>query len=236
MMNKRKNKTIIIHSKIAYGYVGSNTTSLVLQMNGIDTITIPTILYSNHLGLPTIGGGIISDSLFADILDGVLKLNIFDEVSSIITDYIGSTEQIRITAEFIKKIQSLNPEISYLCDPVMGDTNVGTYVPQDVPQAIIKHLVPLADLLTPNVFELEYIYGKSFSSTKEILSFFEREKSISQPKIVVTGCVFKETPRDRIDIIIIEPNQNKVIEASRISVNPPGTGELFTAHLHLRNL
>lgn len=230
MTNTKRNKTIIIHSKVSYGYVGSSTTSLVLQMGGQDVITIPTVLYSNRLGLPTVGGGAISDSLFFDILNGILKLNILDEVSSIITGFIGSASLVKMTADFVNAIKKSNPEIIYLCDPIMGDMHGGLYVPQEVPPVIMQELLPLADLLTPNHFEMQQIVGHPFHSLEE---FAQEPFKNATKQIAVTGCHFSNTPHEMIDTIAIENNEPNLIRTRHVNVEPPGTGEMFAAHLHL---
>ena len=182
-----ENTIIIIHSRVAIGYVGSNTTSFVLQMGGYEVITVPTVLYSNHLGYTTVGGGKIAEDLFSDILKGILKLEILKDVSTIITGFIGSAEQVRITADFIRTIKKCNPEILYLCDPVMGDTDKGQYVEPDVPNAIIEHLVPLADMLTPNQFEAERIVKKQIDNVEDIVQLLQERVDLSKQKIVITN-------------------------------------------------
>lgn len=44
-----------------------------------------------------------------------------------------------------------------VCDPVMGD-NGKLYVPEALNEIYKKEILPLADVLTPNEFELEYVY------------------------------------------------------------------------------
>lgn len=44
--------------------------------------------------------------------------------------------------------------MSIVCDPVMGD-NGHMYVPQELKEIYEKEIVPLADIVTPNQFELE---------------------------------------------------------------------------------
>lgn len=232
-MSKARNTTIIIHSKLSYGYVGCNTTSFVLQMNGRDVITIPTVLYSNHLSLPTVGGGIVPAPLFSDLLEGILRLNILDEVSTIITGYIGSSELVKITADFIDTVKKKHSEITYLCDPVMGDMDRNLYVPEDVPQAIIKYLIPLANILTPNQFEFERIIGKPIHSIENLTDLFQEYSTLPHQQLVITGCQLKNTPTQMIENIVIRNGEYEIINVSQININPPGTGELFTANLHL---
>ena len=231
-----ENTIIIIHSRVAIGYVGSNTTSFVLQMGGYEVITVPTVLYSNHLGYTTVGGGKISEDLFSDILKGILKLEILKDVSTIITGFIGSAEQVRITADFIRTIKKCNPEILYLCDPVMGDTDKGQYVEPDVPNAIIEHLVPLADMLTPNQFEAERIVKKQIDNVEDIVQLLQERVDLSKQKIVITGGDFDVSRKDLIDNCIVENKNCDIIKTRKIDLHPPGTGELFTAHLCLSML
>jgi pyridoxine kinase len=233
-MNKAKNKTIIIHSKVSYGYVGSSTTALVLQMGGFDVLTVPTVLYSNRLGYPTVGGGIVPEDLFAGVLEGILKLDIADEISTVITGFIGSVKQIEITAAFITRIKQANPAIRFLCDPVMGDTDKGLYVPGDIPAALIKHLIPLADMLTPNPFEMERITGIAVDPEKNTIQTWKDSFDLARQTIVLTGG--HTTEKNSIDIYVIKNNQCDIIKSKKINIHPPGTGELFTAHLQLSML
>lgn len=228
-----KSRTIIIHSKLSNGYVGSNTTSLVLQLGGYDVITVPTVLYSNYLGTSIVGGGKVSEDLFSSILDGVLALNVLKDVSTIITGFIGSAEQVRITAHFIKKMKAYKPEILYLCDPVMGDTDKGQYVESDVPKALVEYLVPLADLLTPNQFEVENIINKPIDTIKNIPRLLADNFDLSKQKIVITSGISDVSRTDLIYNCIVENKNCDIIKTKKIDLHPAGTGELFTAHLYL---
>lgn len=198
-----------------------------------DVITIPTVLYSNHLNLPTVGGGVVPASLFSDLLEGVLKLNILNQVSTIITGYMGSSEQVKITANFVVAVKKTHPDITYLCDPVMGDMGRNLYVAQDVPQALIAHLMPLADILTPNQFEFEQIVGKPIGSVEDLTQLFQQHPILPHQQFVVTGCQLQSTPAQMLENLVAENGKLNIVSIGQINVNPPGTGELFTAHLHL---
>src|SRR5690606_20150683 len=199
-----ENKTIIIHSKVSIGYVGSNTTSFVLQTGGYEVITIPTVLYSNHLGHTTVGGGKIPEDLFSAILKGILKLEILKGVSTVITGFMGSAKQVMIIADFIRTIKKYKPETLYLCDPVMGDTDTGQYVEPDVPNAIIEHLVPLADLLTRIQFEAEWIINKRLGDLHNIGLALREQSDLSKQKLVTTGRGFGGLRRDLIYICTLD--------------------------------
>lgn len=231
-MRNKRNKTIIIHSKVAYGYVGGNMTSLVLQLSGQDVISVPTIILSNRYGLPTVGGGIVPSTIFQDVLDGILKLKILDEVSSVITGYIGSTELIKAAAEFIGEIKSTHPEITYLCDPVMGDVSSGLYVSSDVPSAIVEHLLPLADFLTPNQFEMQTIVEKKITSYIDAIECIHKEDKFKNKGLIITGCRFESTKTNFLNLLLAENANYMLLDVEYVPIDPPGTGELFAAHVH----
>jgi len=228
-MHIDKKKTIIIHSKVAYGYVGSNTTALVLQLAGQDVISVPTVVLSNRYGLPTVGGGLMPRDLFQAVLDGILDLEILDEVSTIVTGYIGSAELVEITAQFISTIKAQHPEIVYVCDPVMGDQPQGLYVKEEVPQALLTHLVPLADVLTPNQFEMETILNEKITTYEQLKERIQQHAMLQKKDIWVTGCRFVNERDSSLYITIKEQQQYHLITTAYVAVDPPGTGELFTA-------
>lgn len=221
-------KTIVIHSKVAYGYVGSNTTSLVLQLAGQDVISVPTVVLSNRYGLPTVGGGLLPETLFQDVLDGILKLNILDEVSTILTGYIGSAELVKRTALFITQIKKSHPDIVYVCDPVMGDQPQGLYVNQEVPNAMVQYLLPLADVLTPNQFEMEIILQQKITTEQQVIDSIANHEILKYKDILVTGCRLTEAT-DTLQIIVKQKKFYDRITTNYVPIDPPGTGELFAA-------
>ncbi len=209
-----------------------NTTSLVLQISGHEVVTIPTVLYSNHLSLPTFGGGIIPDELFSSVLDGILQPGILHNVSAILTGFIGSALQVKLAAGFIRTLKNQNPEIRYLCDPVMGDTDKGQYVPADIPEAILTHLVPLADLLTPNQFEATRMLQHTTAAAEDIIGQLRQRFDLQRQKVVITSYEFDQPERDFVYKCAVAGNSSEIIKTRKINLHPAGTGELFTAHLH----
>ncbi|CAF4002559.1 unnamed protein product, partial [Rotaria sp. Silwood1] len=66
----------------------------------------------------------------------------------ILTGYMGSGELLHVVAEYVRLIKSKSPHVKYLCDPVIGDNGE------------LNVVLPLADIVTPNDFELEQLLGK----------------------------------------------------------------------------
>ena len=57
-------------------------------------------------------------------------------------------------ASVVSHLKSVNPALVYVCDPVMGDTGPGLYVPPDLLPVYKSQILPLADVCLPNQFEV----------------------------------------------------------------------------------
>lgn len=224
---------IIIHSMVSFGYVGNNTISSVLQMGEIEVVAVPTVLYSNHLGHSTVGGDKISEDLLASVLDGILELGIIKKITTIITGFIGSAEQVKIIADFVERTKKLKPEIRYLCDPVMGDTDKGQYVDPNVPNALIKQLVPLADLLTPNQYEMETIIGRQINIDADMSKLVKEQFNLTKQEVIITGVNFEILRKKSIYNYILTGKSCSIIKGQKLDLHPPGTGDMFTAYICL---
>lgn len=106
-----------------------------------------------------------------------LQINDLDNVSHLLTGYVGSASFLEQVYETVKQLKKKNPELVYgmnncfsrnpwipiqetynlefsVCDPVMGD-NGQMYVPEELLEIYRDKLIPLADVITPNQFEVE---------------------------------------------------------------------------------
>ena len=87
--------------------------------------------------------------------------------SHVINGYIGAPSFLEKLAEVIKKMKELNPGLTYVCDPVMGDFGPGMYVPESLLPLYRKTIVPLADVCVPNQFEAELIVEKKIKNESD---------------------------------------------------------------------
>ncbi len=156
-------KVLIISSTVASSRVGASAASFCLQRLGIETVVLPTTLMGRHPGWGAPGGGAVATQQLRDIWEGVKAQDIhFDAV---LTGYMGETSHIDLCADIISHLRVKNPKITVAVDPVMGDgpadaKNISDgrlYIPEDRALAMITRLIPLADFITPNLWELGYI-------------------------------------------------------------------------------
>ncbi len=111
-----------------------------------------------HPGWGAPGGGAVEAARLRDIWQGVKAQDI--HVDAVLTGYMGETAHVDLCTEIISHVRQANPSAIIAIDPVMGDHG-RLYIPEDRARAIIDHLVPQADFITPNLWELNYIQDHS---------------------------------------------------------------------------
>jgi pyridoxine kinase len=222
---------ISIQSQVAYGHVGNNAAVFPMQMRGIDVIAVPTTLLSNRPGYPTIRGRILDADLVADLLVGIEERGAVDSCQMILSGYLGSPEIAVVVAEFIARWKKANPKLIYCCDPVLGDSEPGLFVQAGIPPIFRDVLCPLADIITPNHFELEWLFGSKATTIDEVVKSAQYLSARGPSTVVVTGAQLADRPADQIDTIAIEGSSIWRLGTPRLPVRPFGTGDLFASLL-----
>jgi pyridoxine kinase len=103
-------------------------------------------------------------------------------------------------------------------------------VPQPTAEAIRDRLMPLADVVTPNLFELQWLTGRGVSAPEEIVTV-ARE---APPETVLVTSMHGTAP-DRIGNLLGTGNLALLAEHERLAHPPNGAGDL-TAALFLGGL
>jgi pyridoxine kinase len=154
---------LILGSHVASSRVGGTLVNLALALSPfeIEPIHVPTTLLGRHPGWGPPGGGPVPDDLFSGMLEGIATNGLFAGIDAVLTNYFANPAQVEIAARAIDAIKAANPKAFVVVDPVMGDTPAGLYVNQDIATALGEHLVPRADYVTPNLWELGYMTGLS---------------------------------------------------------------------------
>jgi len=227
----RKDKILSIQSKLIYGYVGSNVAELAIQLHGFDVISFPTVYLAAHTQHRPIYGTAIAPELFADFIIGINNLNILKDVPCAITGYIGSIPILKQISDYIGELKKNYSDITYICDPVMGDVETGLYVSKDVCDHIEHTLLPKCDIMTPNFFEFEYLAGQKIHTIEDIKNAVNTNRLLSDRSVIITSCMLEDTPPNTLETIILT---NKLVEricTERVNIETTGTGDFFTSLL-----
>ncbi|WP_159009325.1 pyridoxal kinase PdxY [Bradyrhizobium sp. S69] len=226
---------ISIQSQVAYGHVGNSAATFPMQMHGIDVVAVPTTLLSNRPGYPTIRGRVLEAQLVSDLLLGVEERGAVETSSMILSGYLGSAEIAAVVADFVARAKARNPKLAYCCDPVLGDRDRGLFVHADIPPLVRDLLCPLADIITPNHFEFEWLCGAKTTTLDQMIAQAQTLLARGPSPIVVTSAELADTPDNAIETIAIEQTNNGVkawrVRTPKLPINPSGTGDLFASLL-----
>ena len=228
---------ISIQSQVAYGHVGNSAAVFPMQMHGIDVIAVPTTLLSNRPGYPTIRGRVLDAQLVADLLLGVEERGALDTCRMILSGYLGSPEIAAVVADFVQRAKARNPALLYCCDPVLGDRDRGLFVQADIPPLVRDRLCRLADIITPNHFEFEWLCGAKATTTDQAIAQAQALLARGPSTIVVTSAELADVPHGQIETLAVERSKERFEELSKawrvrtpkLPISPSGTGDLFAA-------
>jgi pyridoxine kinase len=226
---------ISIQSQVAYGHVGNSAAVFPLQIHGIDVVAVPTTLLSNRPGYPTIRGRVLDAELVADLLLGIEERGAVDGCRMILSGYLGSPEIAAVVADFVARARARNPALLYCCDPVLGDRDRGLFVQAAIPKLVRDRLCPLADILTPNHFEFEYLVGAktttktTAATSSEVIAQSQTLLARGPSTVVITSTELSDTPDGQIETLAVERSQSWRVRTPRLPINPSGTGDLFAA-------
>jgi len=226
-----KTSIISIQSQVVHGHVGNSAAVLTMQLHGLNVAAVPTTLLSNTPHFETMRGRVLEPELVGDLLRGVEERGLIETSRYIVSGYLGSRSNGELVAAFVRRARQLNPAIKYICDPVMGDANLGVFVPDQVIECLIDELVPMADVITPNFFEIGLITNHSPSSMAQLQTAVEKVTVVRQAKVVVTSCILPDTPENMLENIVFHGSQISRLPSPLLPIVPVGTGDLFTGLL-----
>ncbi len=215
-------RILSISSFVTRGRVGNSIAVSVLEGLGHEVWAIPTILLSARPGLGTISPVPIPAKSITEIVAIFEADRVLSSVDGLLTGYLSSADHVKAAAEAVARAKSANPDLLYLCDPVMGDEGKGLYIDKDAANLIRNELVPLAGVITPNAFELKWLAESDSEDLADLAHQME-------PDIIAVTSASSNT--DKISNLLCTSGEIQECTSPRIFDVPNGTGDLFSALL-----
>ena len=212
---------LILSSHVAASPVGGTAQARVLAALGYETILAPTVLFGRHPGLGAPGGGAVSATDFEGMLQGIEASGAYPILSGLITGYFANPAQIITAAAAIDAARLVNPGVKIIVDPIMGDSGKGLYVGEAVADAIAAHLIPRADLVAPNAWELGRLTDRNVADTASALA---AARALGRP-VMVSSIPLREA----IGVVYVAAVQAWFAGHRRLPSAPNGTGDRLTA-------
>ncbi len=222
-----------IQSHVVYGHAGNASAVFPLQRMGFEVADIHTVQFSNHTGYGAWKGEILPPALIAQCVEGLQDRDVLKDMRAVLTGYLGAPETALVIADTITKVKAANPNAIYCSDPVMGDFGRDVYVHPEIPSFIQEHILPIADIITPNHFETQLLSAVEITDIPSALKAMEKLQQKGPRTVVLTSFAPGGVEGDTIACIAKQDDDAWIFRAPKVPLdkNPVGTGDAFSALL-----
>lgn len=218
-----------IQSHVVYGHVGNASAVFPLQRMGFEVWPLHTVQFAAHTGYGPPKGRVFDATLIDDVMTGLELRPDFKTCDAVLSGYLGSSDMAGAVLRSVERVKHVNGQALYCCDPVMGDDGKGFYVKPDMPDFIREKIAPRADILTPNLFELEALTGLEARSHDAIKKAIVKIHATGPRIVLVTSAITDDTPRDAFDMIVSDGVSCYRLRTPRLDLVPNGAGDLTAA-------
>ena len=218
-----------IQSLVSYGHAGNSAAMFPLQRLGHDVWPVVTVHFSNHTGYGAARGPLLDSDDIAEVIRGVEDRGALDRCDAVLSGYQGAEDVGAVVLDAVSNVKKRNPGAIYCCDPVMGDVGRGFFVRPGIPEFMRDKVVPAADVITPNQFELAFLAGTEPRTLDEVVDAAEAVRATGPGTVLVTSVLAEETPEDSLDMVAVSAEGAWLVRTPRLPINPPGAGDLTSA-------
>src|SRR5215207_1499125 len=228
-------KILSIQSAVAYGHVGNSAAVFPLQRIGVEVLPVYTVTFSNHTGYGSWRGPLISPHDVREVITGIGERGVFPEIDVVLSGYQGGEGIADVILEAVAQVKAANPRALYACDPVMGNAESGCFVAPAIPVLLRDRVVPAADIITPNQFELGYLTGTEPDTLESTLVSADAARATGPSTVLVTSVERPDRERGTIEMLAVTDAGAWIVQTPLLPMKANGSGDvtaaLFTAHL-----
>ncbi|WP_449283898.1 pyridoxal kinase PdxY [Leucobacter sp.] len=223
-----------IQSSVSYGHVGNSAAVFPLQRIGVEVMPVFTVCFSNHTGYGSWRGPLMSGDDVREIVTGIEERGGLEGVDAVLSGYQGGDSIGDAILDAVARVKHHSPDAIYACDPVLGNAKSGCHVAPEVQELIRDRVVPHADLITPNQFELGFLTGTSPDTLDSTLDAVDRVREIGPATVLVTSVERPERAEGTIEMLAATADGAWLVQTPHLPFKVNGSGDvtaaLFTAH------
>lgn len=220
---------LILSSFVAASRIGGAAQQYVLAAHKIDPVLAPTVMFGRT---PARGGKgeITQPDVFRRMLGDIEADALFGMVDLIITGHFSDPEQVEIAAGVIERVRDAErtgqnggaKRPLVIVDPILGDAPKGLYVKYEVAEQVEERLVPLADWITPNLWELGFLTDKPVETLAQAR---DAARALGRPALITSA----PAEPGEIGLLYVDADEAVLFAHPRQESAPSGTGDLVTA-------
>lgn len=224
-----------IQSSVAYGHVGNSAAVFPLQRLGVEVWPVNTVHFSNHTGYGAWRGPLMAPDDVREVITGIEEREAMPTIDAVLSGYQGGEEIGDVILDAVARVKKANPQAIYACDPVMGNAKSGCFVHPAIPVLLRERVVPQADLITPNQFELGYLTETEPESLEDTLVAVDKAREMGPSTVLVTSVLRPDRPEGTIEMLAVHGDGAWIVQTPQLPMKANGSGDvtaaLFTAHL-----
>lgn len=217
-----------IQSSVAYGHVGNSAATFPLMRRGVEVWPVFTVHFSNNTGYPDWRGPLLSASDILEVVRGIDDRGVLGRCDAVLSGYQGAEDVGRTVLEAVELVRSRNPDAVYCCDPVMGDIDRGVYVKPGIPDFMRTKVVPAAQLITPNQFELGLLTGLPTDTVEQVVIAADAVRALGPDTVMITSVTTAADP-DALSMITVGADGAWQVTTPLLPQEFTGAGDMASA-------
>jgi pyridoxine kinase len=214
-------RIVALSSFVSRGHVGLRALVPALERCGHDVIALPTVTFSSHAAYPHVAGQTLEPAEL-ERMAAALDANGWLTADMVITGYLPSPAHVSFAGDLVDRIRCRSPGATYVCDPVLGDEPRGLYLPVETAALVKAVLLPRAQVITPNAFELGWLANRSITNVDDAT---KAAKALNIPMVLATSIA---AGPGHLATVLASGGGAVLTRVARRASAPSGTGDLLT--------
>ncbi|GIU19184.1 pyridoxal kinase PdxY [Shewanella sp. MBTL60-007] len=231
-------RILSIQSHVVFGCAGNSSAVFPMRRLGMEVWPINTVQFSNHTQYAQgWTGTIMPAGQITELVQGLDNIGKLQSCDAILSGYLGSAEQGGEIVAAVKKMKALNPQAIYFCDPVMGHPEKGCIVAPGVQEFLKTQALAEADIIAPNLLELETLTDRELHNLDEVINACECLLEKGLEVVVVKHLAKAATSQEQFEMLLVTKTGSYLISRPlyEFDKQPVGVGDLISG-LMLANL
>ena len=192
-----------------------------LDVNGLSAITALTI--QNSQGIQVV------HLTPADVLGSQIECTLSDvRIDAVKIGMLGGAAQVRVVAEMLRRFRP--PHV--VLDPVLASSGGVPLLDDEGRQVLRDELLPLCDVVTPNLPEVRVLAGASVEEERFDMAAAQRLLALGAKAVVLTGGHARSSPLDgnSTDILFVSGEEPIFFSGPWVSTpHAHGTGCIYAS-------
>ncbi|MHC6655922.1 pyridoxal kinase PdxY [Aeromonas salmonicida] len=197
-------RILSIQSHVVFGCAGNSAAVFPMRRMGMEVWPVNTVQFSNHTQYSQGWQGMVMpDGHIRQLITGLADIGVLGQCDALLSGYLGSAEQGEEILAAVARLKALNPNALYFCDPVMGHPDKGCIVAPGVADFLKNRALTCADMLAPNLLELEQLTNREIRNVPQALAACQQLRDLGVKLVMVKYLGQAGFAMDRFEMLLV---------------------------------